>query len=126
MNIEILQPDEFDIWDRYVMEHPCSTLYHLSGWKKVIEKAYGHKTYYLKALDKYNHRSKTNLRVGNKDLRNKNFVGILPLVHLNHFLFGNSLISMPFFDKHIKNEISPLLDGPSPDYPEIEFQSHIP
>ena len=25
-------------------------------------------------------------------------VGILPLVHLKHFLFGNSLISMPFFD----------------------------
>jgi FemAB-related protein (PEP-CTERM system-associated) len=25
-------------------------------------------------------------------------VGILPLVHLKHFLFGNSLISIPFFD----------------------------
>jgi FemAB-related protein (PEP-CTERM system-associated) len=25
-------------------------------------------------------------------------VGILPLVHLKHFLFGNSLISLPFFD----------------------------
>jgi hypothetical protein len=27
-----------------------------------------------------------------------NIVGILPLIHLKHFLFGNSLISIPFFD----------------------------
>jgi hypothetical protein len=27
-----------------------------------------------------------------------NIAGILPLVHLKHFLFGNSLISMPYCD----------------------------
>jgi serine/alanine adding enzyme len=25
-------------------------------------------------------------------------VGVLPLVHLKHLLFGNKLVSMPFFD----------------------------
>ena len=68
-------------WDDFVISHPNSNLYHLSGWKNVIEKTYGHKTYYLKALD-----------AGNS------IVGILPLVHLKHFIFGNNLISIPYFD----------------------------
>jgi len=34
--------------------------------------------------------------------------------------------TLAFFDKHLKGEISPLLDGPSPDYPDVEFQLHIP
>jgi hypothetical protein len=35
----------------------------------------------------------------NKPVNSSNpVIGILPLVHLKHFLFGNSLISMPFFD----------------------------
>jgi hypothetical protein len=33
---------------------------------------------------------------------------------------------LAFFDKHLKGEMSPLLDGPSADYPEVEFQSHVP
>ena len=32
------------------------------------------------------------------ELSDNAVVGILPLVHLKHFLFGNSLVSMPFFD----------------------------
>lgn len=68
-------------WDKFVMSHPSSNLYHLSGWKNVIEKTYGHKTYYLMAIDSSNI-----------------IVGILPLVHLKHFIFGNNLISIPYFD----------------------------
>lgn len=34
--------------------------------------------------------------------------------------------TLAFFDKHLKGELSPLLDGPSPDYPDVEFQSHVP
>jgi predicted dienelactone hydrolase len=34
--------------------------------------------------------------------------------------------ALAFFDKHLKGETSPLLDGPSPDYPDVEFQSHVP
>ena len=69
-------------WDSYVLKHPNSNLYQLSGWKNVIEESYGHSTYYLIAI----HSS-------------KNYVaGVLPMVHLKHFLFGNSLISIPFFD----------------------------
>ena len=44
-----VQSTDFQEWDSYVLNHPNSTLYHLSGWKNVIEKTYGHKTYYLMA-----------------------------------------------------------------------------
>ena len=29
---------------------------------------------------------------------------------------------LAFFDKHLKGENVPLLDGPSPDYPEVQFE----
>ncbi len=34
--------------------------------------------------------------------------------------------TLAFFDKHFKGETSPLLDGPSPDHPDVEFHSRIP
>jgi serine/alanine adding enzyme len=93
-------------WDEYVHAHPRSTLYHLSGWRNVIEKTYGHRTYYLMATE-----DKPGLMVRNDkktkgyelspmrhELNANSVVGILPLVHIKHFLFGNSLISMPFLD----------------------------
>lgn len=76
-------------WDAFVDSHSEGALYHLSGWRKVIEKTYGHKTYYLiaeKRLSEGPQEGKTVIE------------GILPLVHLKHMLFGNSLISMPFVD----------------------------
>jgi FemAB-related protein (PEP-CTERM system-associated) len=41
-----------------------------------------------------------NLGQTNDSINSLNFdvVGILPLIHLKHFLFGNKLISIPFFD----------------------------
>jgi hypothetical protein len=34
--------------------------------------------------------------------------------------------ALAFFDKHLKGEISPLLAGSSADYPDVEFQLHVP
>ncbi len=34
--------------------------------------------------------------------------------------------TLAFFDEHLKGETSSLLDGPSPDHPDVEFQSRIP
>jgi len=78
-----IQEREAHVWDRYVSSHPRGTLYHQFKWKTVIEKTYGHGTFYLAA---YHENSQNNLK------------GVLPLVHLNHFVFGNALISIPFFD----------------------------
>lgn len=80
MEIKQINSKSFKPWDKYVYNHPNATLYHLLSWKTVIEKTYGHKTYYLAAFNK------------------NSLTGILPLTHLKHFVFGNSLISIPFFD----------------------------
>ncbi len=109
MNIKIkkITQPETDAWDTYVNAHPKATLYHLSTWKNIIKKTYGHKTYYLMAVnsskltdDSSEERSRTDYEPSaiNYELNPDNVVGILPLVHLKHFLFGNSLISIPFFD----------------------------
>lgn len=58
-----------------------SSCYHQIGWKEVIEKSFGHKTFYLMAEDE-----------------SGDVVGILPLVQLKSRLFGNFLISLPYFN----------------------------
>ena len=118
MSIKINKITQADttIWDTYVNAHPKATLYHLSSWKNIIKKTYGHKTYYLLAVNRSKlkvedppyswrtHRSEERTRTAYQltaisyKLDSNQVVGILPLVHLKHFLFGNSLISIPFFD----------------------------
>lgn len=91
------------MWDRYVLSHPHATLYHLYGWRQVIHEAYGHAAYYLMAVDDQN----GSVLAGNctppaagigKEIIGT-IKGILPLFHLKHFLFGNTLFSIPFFDQ---------------------------
>ena len=48
-------------WDAYVMQHPEGTVFHLTKWKNVIEKTYGHKAYYLIAVNS------SKLRIGKPD-----------------------------------------------------------
>ena len=81
-------------WDAYVISHPLSTLYHLYGWKNVVEKTYGHKTYFLSAIEHHTVDDKNN---GNETSKFR-VCGILPLVHIKSFLFGNNLVSMPYCD----------------------------
>jgi FemAB-related protein (PEP-CTERM system-associated) len=65
-------------WDEFVRLHASGTFFHLSGWKRVIERAFGHRTYYLIAE------------------RGPVIAGVLPLVHVKSLLFGSSLISSAF------------------------------
>ena len=86
---------EFDVsqetdWDDYIRLHPGGTLYHLAGWRRIIKNSYGHKGYYLMAVEN-----------GFKNSVSKNdpiIKGVLPLIHIKNILFGNSLISVPFCD----------------------------
>jgi serine/alanine adding enzyme len=108
VHIQEIQSTDAGQWDAYVHSHPQATLYHLYGWRNVIEKTYGHKTYYLAAIKDVpskpssiqhpassNQYPVTSIQYPASSIQ---FVGLLPLVHLKHFLFGNSLISMPFVD----------------------------
>ncbi|MHB8056960.1 MAG: FemAB family XrtA/PEP-CTERM system-associated protein [Desulfuromonadaceae bacterium] len=76
-----LYNEEGAAWDAYVASHKDSTNYHQYGWRKVIENSFGHRTMYLVAKN-------------NQD----EICGVLPYVHMKSSLFGNFLVSLPFFN----------------------------
>jgi hypothetical protein len=78
MRVSSLDPGEERAWDEFANAAPGATFFHLSGWRKVIEGAFGHKTHYLAAR------------------RNGRIEGILPLTQVKSILFGNKLISNAF------------------------------
>jgi FemAB-related protein (PEP-CTERM system-associated) len=90
-------------WDSFVQGHPSSANYHLLGWKDVIETVFGHRTYYLAARD------------SGRIIR-----GVLPLVHMKSPVFGNFLISVPFF-----NYGGILSDDNGAEAPLLEFAKNI-
>jgi serine/alanine adding enzyme len=68
-------------WDTFVSGHDHSANYHRWAWKRVIEQAFGWKTFYLMAEE------------------NGKISGVLPLVWLKSRLFGNLMCSLPFFSE---------------------------
>jgi FemAB-related protein (PEP-CTERM system-associated) len=79
--IRIVRSSEVDkSWDRFVERHAAPTVGHLSGWGRIVHRAYGHEPVYLTAED------------------GGEIVGILPLVMIRSRLFGRRLVSMPFLD----------------------------
>lgn len=68
-------------WNDYVGNHSRGNLYHLYDWCDVINQAYGHENYRIAVVDE-----------------DDSLHGVLSLVHIKHFLFGNTLFSIPFFD----------------------------
>jgi FemAB-related protein (PEP-CTERM system-associated) len=76
--IKTLDSANYARWDNFVQQNDDATFFHQSGWKTVIEQAFGHKTYFLYAED------------------DGEITGILPLVHVKSLLFGNNLVSTAF------------------------------
>ncbi|NWF73548.1 MAG: FemAB family PEP-CTERM system-associated protein [Nitrospirae bacterium] len=79
--IRIEQSNEEAVWDRYVGDHQGATIYHLTAWRHVIGKIFGHPTLYYMATDEQG------------EVR-----GILPLVYLKSRVFGRFLVSLPYFN----------------------------
>ena len=65
-------------WDAFVLACPQATFFHRAGWQKVIGEVFRHTTYYLYAE------------------ADGAIQGVLPLAHVNSWLFGNSLMGLPF------------------------------
>ncbi len=81
IHIKLLTTEhEHEQWDRYVHESAQASLYHLTGWKRVIEKTFGHPAFYLYAL------------------HDDRMTGILPLIYLKSVIFGKFFVSMPYFN----------------------------
>ncbi|WP_022948481.1 FemAB family XrtA/PEP-CTERM system-associated protein [Methylohalobius crimeensis] len=78
MEVKVFTSADAGRWDAFVADRPEATFFHLSDWRKVLENALGHATYYLYAE-----------KAGE-------IVGILPLGHIRSRLFSNALISTPF------------------------------
>ena len=74
--IKTLDVANYSRWDNFVQASVDATFFHQAGWKEVIERAFGHKTFFL--------------YVENEG----NITGILPLVHINSLFFGNTLVSI--------------------------------
>jgi FemAB-related protein (PEP-CTERM system-associated) len=81
MTISLYKDSDRDRWNAYVMNSEDASCYHLIEWKDVIEKTFGHKTYYLLSDD---YEGKIN--------------GLLPIVQLKSLLFDNYGVSLPFFN----------------------------
>ncbi len=78
IRIDLADASQMPAWDSYVEQHRESSVYHLSGWRDVIERIFGRETYYLMALS------------------DSSIVGVLPLVRLRSLAFGDFLVSMPY------------------------------
>ena len=77
--------------DEYVRKRPDASLFHMFGWRDVIHRTYGHATYYLMLT------ARDGRAEGRRDSA-ESILGVLPVVHLKHALFGNCLVSLPFLD----------------------------
>jgi FemAB-related protein (PEP-CTERM system-associated) len=65
-------------WDQFVLRQPTGTFFHLTGWKRVVEKVFGHQARYLLVL------------------QDERVVAVLPLFLVSSRLFGRFLVSNPF------------------------------
>lgn len=65
-------------WDAFVESCPDASFFHRSAWQHIIESVFRHRTHYLYAEVE-------------GEIR-----GVLPLAHVNSWLFGASLASLPF------------------------------
>src|SRR5215472_4218692 len=64
-------------WDRFVFEHPRASFFHLTGWKRVIEKTFGFKARYLYCE------------------RQGKITGVAPFFDFSNWLVGRCLVSLP-------------------------------
>jgi serine/alanine adding enzyme len=67
--------------ERFVGNNDASSIYHDYRWVSVVDKTFGHKSYYLICED-----------------ADGRIAGTLPMIHLKSMLFGNFLVSMPYFN----------------------------
>ncbi len=78
LSVYYMQPEDYERWDQFISNCPAATFFHRAGWQTVIERAFGHKTWFLYAE------------------MNGEILGVLPLAEVKSVLFGHSLSALPF------------------------------
>ncbi|HEY2547613.1 MAG TPA: FemAB family XrtA/PEP-CTERM system-associated protein [Candidatus Acidoferrum sp.] len=75
--IKAFEPGAQELWNRFVMEQPRASFFHLIGWKRIIEKTFGHKARYFYSE------------------RDGEITGIAPIFECSNWLIGRCFISIP-------------------------------
>ena len=78
VSVQLMQPHDAEKWDAFVLACPEATFFHRAGWQRVIERAFGHKTWFYYAE------------------QDGKIIGVLSLAEIKSRLFGHSLSSLPF------------------------------
>lgn len=81
LEVKRLQPGDGPAaakWDAFVMGCPEASFFHRAGWQNIVREVFRHDTYFLYA------------EAGGV------IQGVLPLGHVNSWLFGNALVGLPF------------------------------
>lgn len=81
MTLRLAPWQDRSAWDAFVCRQEGWTHCHLFGWRRVIERVFGHPCWYTAAI--------------HPDGR---LAGVLPLVRVRSLLFGDYLVSMPFLN----------------------------
>lgn len=76
-----LQPEHMPKWDAFVEKHPLGLIYHLSGWKRVLEKSFSHIRGHFLAIE---------------DDESGEIIAGIPIYTVKSWLTGNRLVSIPF------------------------------
>ena len=78
LSVKLLDKSGYARWDAFVDACPEATFFHKAGWQTIIERTYGHKTwfYYIEHAGR--------------------IVGVLPLAEIKSRMFGHFLGSTPF------------------------------
>jgi len=77
LQVHALTPDAAGDWDRFVLAQPGGTCFHLTAWKRSIEKTFGHEACYLYAE------------------RGGEITGVAPVFAISNWIVGRCLVSTP-------------------------------
>ena len=78
IKVELLSEKNEAKWEEFVSLPNNAGVWHTLKWKRIIEKEYGFKPYYLLAID------------------GAEVCGILPLFQVERLITGNRTVSLPF------------------------------
>lgn len=78
--VELIDPLTSSEWDREVLSHPESNIFHLTAWAKVLTSSYGHKPVYLRFS------------------REEKLAALVPIMEVNSPVTGIRGVSLPFSD----------------------------
>lgn len=111
--------DNPDEWNHYVSSNSAACIHHRAEWRNILAQSYGHESLYFCARD-----------------TSHNITGVLPLIHMKSRIFGNKLISMPFFQRAGAIANHPLIEqkliqasvdyGSKSGIDHIEYRDDIP